>query len=273
MPPRLALDSSAVTGPDDAREQERIFAPVVVSRASTAIVDQIRSAILSGRLEQGERLPPERALAEQFGVSRVTVRDGLRALEAMGLIEVRVGARGGAFVTVPSGSLVGQTMSDMMLMSALTPEDIMEARLVVELGTVSLACARASDEDLARLRQLCERGRVELKAKTYTRELSWEFHSLLAEAAHNPAIDGLTHSFRSTLSMHPVRAREGPKAHALTVDEHFRIVEALERRDAAGARREIAAHLLRGTGAEDRAAPLLESWGDVAPARRRTRRA
>ena len=271
--PGLPLDSSTVA--DDrrgSRDQEGIFAPVVVSRASTAIIDQIRSAIVSGRLEQGERLPPERALAEQFGVSRVTVRDALRALEAMGLIDVRVGARGGAFVTVPTGSLVGQTMSDMMMMSAVTPEDIVEARLVVELGTVSLASARATDEDLARLRELCERARAELEARTYTRELSWEFHSLLAEAAHNAAIDGLTHSFRSTLSMHPVRAREGARAHAVTVDEHFRILEALERRDGAEARREIAAHLLRGTGLEERAAALLHSWGDVTPAPRRERR-
>jgi DNA-binding FadR family transcriptional regulator len=252
---------------EDPQDPGGIFAPVVVSRASTAIVDQIRSAIVSGRLEMGARLPPERALAEQFGVSRVTVRDALRGLEAMGLIEVRVGARGGAFVTVPSGSLVGQTMSDMMLLSAVTPEDIVEARLMVELGTVSLACARASDEDLARLRALCERGRANLAAKTYTRELSWEFHSLLAEAAHNTAIDGLTHSFRSTLSMHPVRVREGATAHAQTVEEHTRILEALERRDAAAARREIAAHLLRGTGIEDRAAPLLEAWGDARPKR------
>jgi GntR family transcriptional regulator, transcriptional repressor for pyruvate dehydrogenase complex len=258
--------------PPDAQEHEGIFAPVVVSRASTAIVSQIRSAIVGGRLAQGERLPPERTLAEQFGVSRVTVRDALRGLEAMGLIEVRVGARGGAFVTVPSGSLVGQAMSDMMLMSAVTPEDIVEARLVVELGTVSLACARASDEDLAGLRELCERGRAELRAKTHTPDLLWEFHSRLALAAHNPAIDGLTHSFRSTLSRHPVRARDGAKARALAVEEHFRILDALERRDAETARREITAHLLRRTGAEERARPLLQSWGDVVPQRKRARR-
>ena len=121
-----------------------LFAPVSVARASSSIADQIRQAIVTRKLDQGERLPPERELAEQFGVSRVTVRDALRALEAMGLIEVRVGARGGAFVTVPTGSIVGQTMSDMMMMSAVTPEDIVEARLVVELGTVTLACARAT---------------------------------------------------------------------------------------------------------------------------------
>src|SRR5438132_10086855 len=123
-----------------------LFAPVSVARASSSIADQIRQAIVTGRLEQGQRLPPERELAEQFGVSRVTVRDALRALEAMGLIEVRVGARGGAFVTVPTGSIVGQTMSDMMMMQAITPADIVEARLVVELGTVTLACVRATDE-------------------------------------------------------------------------------------------------------------------------------
>jgi GntR family transcriptional repressor for pyruvate dehydrogenase complex len=243
------------------RGDEGMFAPVAVSRASSAIADQIRAAIVNGQIAQGDRLPPERELAEQFGVSRVTVRDALRGLEAMGLIDVRVGARGGAFVTVPSGAVVGQTMADMMAMSALTPEDIAEARLMVELGTVTLACARATDEDLARLRELCERSKRELAAKTYGRELSWEFHSLLAHAAHNGAVEGLTASFRGTLSMHALRVREPRRrSFAMTVDEHLQILDALERRDAEAARHVMADHLLRGTKLEARAAPLLEWW-------------
>jgi GntR family transcriptional regulator, transcriptional repressor for pyruvate dehydrogenase complex len=239
---------------------DSIFAPVAVARASSAITEQIRGAILSGRLKAGDRLSPERELADQFGVSRVTVRDALRSLEAMGLIAVKVGARGGAFVTAPTGSKVAQTMSDMMVMSATTPEDIVEARLMVELGTVTLACARAKDEDVAQLRELCERGREALAAGNYSRELSWDFHSLLAQSAHNAAVAGLTQSFRSSLSMHPLRVREGSRAHALTVDEHMRIVEALERRDGGAARREMADHLLRGTNLEERSAALLEWW-------------
>src|SRR2546423_5618457 len=133
------------------RDNSGLFAPVSVARASSSIADQIRQAIVTGKLAQGERLPPERELAEQFGVSRVTVRDALRSLEAMGLLEVKVGARGAAFVTAPTGSKVAQTMSDMVLMSATTPEEIVEARLIVELGTVTLACARATPEDLAEL--------------------------------------------------------------------------------------------------------------------------
>jgi GntR family transcriptional regulator, transcriptional repressor for pyruvate dehydrogenase complex len=242
------------------RETSGLFAPVAVARASSSIADQIRQAIVTGKLEQGERLPPERELAEQFGVSRVTVRDALRALEAMGLIDVRVGARGGAFVTIPSGAIVGQTMSDMMMMAAISPEDIVEARLVVELGIVTLACARATDDDLERMHSLSERAAGALRAKTYTRELSWDFHALLAQAAHNGAIDGLAQSFRSSLSLHPIRTREGAAAFARTVEEHNRILAALKRRDGATARREMAHHLLRGTNLDKRDAELLALW-------------
>ncbi len=252
-----------------------IFARVAVARASSAIAEQIRNAIISGRIKAGDRLSPERELAEQFGVSRVTVRDALRSLEAMGLIEVKVGARGGAFVTAPTGSKVAQTMSDMMMMSATTPEDIVEARLIVELGTVTLACARATDEDIAQLRELCEHGRDALAAGTYIRDMSWNFHARLADAAHNLAVGGLSQSFRSTLSMHPLRVREGSRAHSLTVDEHMRIVEALERRDGGAARREMADHLMRGTTLEQHSASLLEWWRarDVRVAQPSSRRA
>ena len=240
-------------------QPDELFSRISVARASSAITDQIRTAIVTGKLSEGERLAPERELAEQFGVSRVTVRDALRALEAMGLIEVRVGARGGAFVTAPTGSRVAQAMSDMMMMSVVSPEDVVESRLVVELGTVTLACARATAGDLEALRDLGARAREALAERTYTRELSWEFHSRLAEAAHNGAVAGLTQSFRSTLSMHPVRAREGAKAHAATVEEHARILDALERRDADAARHEMAQHLLRGTNLAERAESLL-TW-------------
>ena len=256
---------------DSRRESAGLFAPIAVARASSAIAEQIRQAIVTGQLAQGDRLPPERELAEQFGVSRVTVRDALRGLEAMGLIDVRVGARGGAFVTAPTGAVVGQTMSDMMMMAAVTSEDVVEARLIVELGTVTLACARATDDDLQQLRELSDRARRELGAGTYTRELSWEFHSLVAQAAHNAAVGGLTHSFRSSLSMHPIRTREGARAHARTVEEHDRILAALERRDGETARREMAVHLLRGTGLEKRESELLDLW-DATPRQRSSRR-
>lgn len=255
-----------------ASEETALFERVAPARASSTIADQIRNAIVSGRLGAGDRLPPERELAEQFGVSRVTVRDALRALEAMGLIKVRVGARGGAFVTTPTGSHVAQTMSDMLMMQALAPEDIVEARLVVELGTVTLACARATEDDVEALRALVERSKQELEEGTYTREISWEFHTLLAHAAQNPAIEGIAASFRSTLSLHPIRTREGSRAHERTVQEHARILAAVERRDGGAARHEMAHHLLRGTNLEARESALLALW-DAGSGQRSSRRA
>src|ERR1700753_2073777 len=85
-----------------------LFSRVSVGRISEIIVDQIRLLMRQGQLKPGDRLPPERDLCERCGVSRVTVREALRMLESSGLVEIRVGARGGAFVTAPSSDRVGE---------------------------------------------------------------------------------------------------------------------------------------------------------------------
>jgi GntR family transcriptional repressor for pyruvate dehydrogenase complex len=159
-------------------------------------------------------------------------------------------------------------MSDKMIMKAISPEDIVEARLIVELGTVTLAAARATEESLQPLRDLAEHAEQALASKTYTREISWDFHALLAVVAQNVAVEGLTLSFRSSLSMHPIRTREGAKAHERTVAEHRAILDALEKRDGVAARRLMATHLLRGTGLEERESQLLALWDARTPAQR-----
>ena len=229
------------------------FTPVSLGRASAAIADQIRNAILEGQLSSGDRLAPERELAEQFGVSRVTVRDALRILEANGLVEIRVGAAGGAFVWAPTSADVGAGIGTMLLLSAVTPDEIAEARLVLELGTVTLAVERATDEDVAQLRELVQKSR-----EHYDRELAWDFHSRLAAAAHNPAIEMLTASFRGPLSMHAVRAREPSTwSHEQSIQEHAELLRALERRDVTRARAVMAKHLVRGTTIGSRVMKLL----------------
>lgn len=234
-------------------ERKASFTPVSVGRASAAIAEQIRNAILEGRVPSGERLSPERELAEQFGVSRVTVRDALRILEANGLVEIRVGAAGGAFARAPTSEDVGAGIGNMLMLSAVTPDEIAEARLILELGTVTLACVRATGEEISELRELVERSR-----EHYDRELAWDFHSRLAAAAHNPAIELLTASFRGPLSMHAVRAREPSEwSHEQSIREHTELVRALERRDVGRARAVMAKHLVRGTNIGARVTKLL----------------
>lgn len=230
-----------------------VFSPVVGSRVSSSIVLQIRELIRSGTLQPGDRLPPERDLAESFGVSRVSVRDALRVLEAMGLVQIRVGASGGAAITIPGSDLVGETLENMFLMTSIAPEDVAELRLIIELGVITIACVTATDEDIAGMQEYCEIEAAALADGSYTRRHSEEFHARLSRITGNRAMATLARSFEGPLSMFEVRFRRPPQErYTLGVQEHREIVEALTRRDIAAARHRVATHLLEGLPAERR---------------------
>ncbi|MFA9431903.1 FadR/GntR family transcriptional regulator [Egicoccus sp. AB-alg2] len=234
------------------------LSPVTGTRMSSEIVSQVIALIRGGRLQPGDRLPAERELAETFGVSRVTVRDALRVLEAMGLVDIRVGSAGGAFVTTPSPSVVGESLSNMLFMGTFEPEQIAETRLVVELGILDLVLERVTDEDIARLRDLCRQSREKLEQDEYDTKLSVQFHAELARAAHNPAVVMLAETFSGPLSMAAVRATEVRRdAHKRTVEEHEALVEYLADRNAEGARDVLITHLLRGRDMPASTARLL----------------
>jgi DNA-binding FadR family transcriptional regulator len=236
-----------------------LLRPVVGGRISQEIVTQVSELIRAGQLRPGDRLPPERDLAQHFGVSRVTVRDALRVLEVRGLVEIRMGARGGAFVTVPSAELVSEGLRDLLTMFALSAEEVVEARLIMELGIVDLALTHATDTDIAGLRELCDRSQEAVGRGRYDTELSTEFHARLAAAAHNEAVAKLSESFRGPLRLAMVRAREGKEiAHRRSVGDHIAIVDALARRDRAAVRRRLADHLVRATNLQDLADQLLD---------------
>src|SRR6201996_6414080 len=148
-----------------------LFSRVSVGRISEIIVDQIRLLMRQGQLKPGDRLPPERDLCERFGVSRVTVREALRMLESSGLVEIRVGARGGAFVTAPSSDRVGEGLADLLTLSVISAADVTEVRLILEIGIVPLVCERATEEDLAALDEICAQSAAAVAAGTYSMEI------------------------------------------------------------------------------------------------------
>lgn len=223
-----------------------VFRPISSGRISEEIVEQIMLGIRTGLLQPGDRLPPERDLAERFAVSRVSVRDALRILETNGLIHVRVGARGGAYVTAPPSTLVGEGIAHMLMLSAVTPSDVTEARLVFETAVVPLVCERATKEDVANLTAICEEQRRALADGDYPMELSARFHVALARAAHNPAIAMLIESFRGPLLMSLERAKEViPSMGRAGVREHLALVRAVRDRDPERARTIMASHLGR----------------------------
>lgn len=223
-----------------------LLSKVSIGRISEVIVEQIRLLIRQGQLSAGDRLPSERELCDRFGVSRVTVREALRVLEANGLVEIRVGARGGAFVTAPSSRLVGQGLADLISMATLTAGEVTEARRVFELGIVPLVCERATDEDVAALYEICDRSAAALQGDDYPLELSAEWHESFALASHNRAVALLVASLHGPLLRSLERARETAPLHGRRgVDEHRSIVDAVAARDAVRATEVMNTHLLR----------------------------
>jgi DNA-binding FadR family transcriptional regulator len=223
-----------------------MFDKVSVGRISETIVEQIRQLMHQGQLRPGDRLPAERDLCERFGVSRVTVREALRMLESSALVEIRVGARGGAFVTVPTTEHVGDGLTDMLTLSALTAADVTEVRLLLEVGIIPLVIERATEEDLTALEQVCQRSRDAIKAGEYSLDLSAEFHARVAQSTHNPALVMLVESFRGPILMSLQEARDtAPEMGVLGTDEHEAFTEAVRRRDTEQATRIMREHLER----------------------------
>jgi DNA-binding FadR family transcriptional regulator len=242
-PPKTPVDAAPALA---AGSHGELFSRLNVGRISGMIVDQIRLLVRDGHLSPGDRLPSERELCERFGVSRVTVREALRVLEANGLITIKVGARGGAFITTPSSERVGEGIADLLTLSSITAAEVTEARRVFELGIMPLACERAEDEDVEALLEICDRSDAALAKDRYTMDLSAEFHIRVARATHNAAIEMLVQSFHGPMLMSLRRAQiAAPLMGHLGTEEHRSIAEAIARRDVSAATEVMATHLAR----------------------------
>lgn len=171
-----------------AAEPLATFQAIRSARAFEEIANQIRSELVAGRLKVGSRLPAERALAEQFGVSRNTLREALRSLEHAGLIQLHKGASGGAFISERSGEAIVTGLLDLYHLGAIQPAQLTEARIWLETIIVREACVRARPEDLQALHRNIEEaaqadadGNFPLRARKHL-----EFHRILARMTGNP---------------------------------------------------------------------------------------
>jgi GntR family transcriptional regulator, transcriptional repressor for pyruvate dehydrogenase complex len=166
------------------------FRRIQVARAFEDIAGQIRGELSHGRLKAGDRLPPERELVVRFGVSRNTLREALRSLEIAGLITLRKGAAGGAFVNDSNGETIVTSIQDMFSLGAVTAEQITRARISIESAIIRAACEAHTAGDIKRLRE-----NLELAAEATRRNdffaranLHLEFHMILARATRNPIL-------------------------------------------------------------------------------------
>lgn len=214
-------------------------APAFASRRTfEEVVSRIREQIASGSLRVGDKLPAERELATRFGVSRNTIREALRSLEHAGLVRLRKGATGGAFIAGATEA-VSAAFGDLYRLGTIRPAHLTEARIVISSEVARLACERRDDADLAvlednvrRTREAAEQGDLMRRAN-----INMEFHVLLARAARNPVLLFVTEALLD-ITRHYVQAL-GPMPNRFALESRGRMLEHLRVRNAEAAADEM----------------------------------
>ena len=162
------------------------FTKLARQPAYRAVSEKIRQVILSGELQAGDMLPTELELAEQFGVTRSTLREAIRLLEESGIIGRADRKR--LVVTLPQTAAVGRSVSSAMLMHRVTFKELWQVAMGLEPLAGKLACASATDEDKQRLADNLQRTETVLEDHARLLEAEIDFHNLVASATHNHAL-------------------------------------------------------------------------------------
>jgi GntR family transcriptional repressor for pyruvate dehydrogenase complex len=167
-------------------ELEVSFAKLERSPAYRTVSEAILKDIIGGRLQVGNRLPSEQRLAEQLGVNRSTVREGMRLLEETGVVRRDLGKR--LVISRPSYDSVGDRISQAMILHEVTFRELWETIMAIEPATAALAAQKRSSEDLGRILDNIARTRAALSDSQALVLLDIEFHTLIARSASNRAI-------------------------------------------------------------------------------------
>lgn len=217
-----------------------------VRKAYEQVADQLRELIMTGELTPGQRLPSESGLAQEFGVSRATVREALRVLAAQSLIRTSKGSAGGSFVTLPTvdyiSAFVHANVNLLTETRHVTLEELLEARELVEVPAARLAAQRRTEADLERLRETVPDDALGLDTvEEFTHNA--EFHSCMLDASRNTLLTVSAQPIFSVLQTNLARSTLGRRFHTAIHAHHLRIIDAVDAGDADGAAHEMREHL------------------------------
>ena len=217
-----------------------------VVRPRVQVEEQLKEAILLGQFAQGDKLPPETELAQQFGVSRPTVREALGALVSAGLIRKIPGVAGGSFVNSVNpdslSQMLRESMDTTLRLGTLQIGELTEVRKVLEIPSARWAAEHRTEEHLAELRAIVERQRTTTIDDPEIPNYDRAFHAVIGQASGNrllAAFIGAVHG-----ATHPVEYLQvTPEVARKTVKQHMAIVAALEAGNTDGAAQAMEEHL------------------------------
>lgn len=217
-----------------------------MTKAYEQVAARLREEIHDQVLPTGARLPNEVVLAEQFGVSRATVREALRLLAAQSLIRTAKGAGGGSYVTVPSAEHLSESLrSGLGLLAAaedVTLEELLEARELLEVPAAELAARRRADEDVERLRAAIPGEPLRLGTQEQF-VYNADFHTIVIEACGNTLLTIAAQPIFAILQTRLARSRLGRRFHRAINEHHREIVAAIAAGDERAAGEQMYGHL------------------------------
>jgi DNA-binding FadR family transcriptional regulator len=217
-----------------------------VLKAYEQIADQLRDLIVRGELARGDRLPNENLLAQEFGVSRATVREALRLLTAQNLIRTAKGAGGGSYVTMPSADHISEFLhSSLNLLTEaqhVSLEELLEAREALEVPAARLAALRRREADLDRLRATIPQHPLRL-APLDQFAYNEEFHRTVIEVCGNMLLSIAAQPIFTVLQTNLARSTLGRRFHRAVNEHHRTIAAAIEAGDPRAAECEMLSHL------------------------------
>lgn len=159
-----------------------MFNPIKVTKVYEQVIQQIKDMIADGTLKKGDKLPSERELVERLKVSRTSIREALRSMENIGLVECKQGE--GNFIRTNIENSLYEPLSIMFMLQDSKPQEIVELRLAIEVETAEIAARKINDEELEQLRLIVDKMK-ENEDENLSLSLDKEFHYKLAQAAHN----------------------------------------------------------------------------------------
>jgi GntR family transcriptional regulator, transcriptional repressor for pyruvate dehydrogenase complex len=236
-PARNAVKRFAHATGDDSR----LITPIKKTRIAEEVADRIRTLMLDGTFPAGEPLPSERHLAERFGVSRGSIRDALRTLETIGLLETRHGQG-----TFPHELSVDRLVAPLASVMAYRPDlqdELLDVRRMFEPAVARAAAQRVTEEDLAALQRILDVQRQKLKSSQSAIAEDTAFHAILARATRNRVVMSIMATLNDLLVESRTQSLQQKGRPARSIDGHESVVAALRRRDPEGASQAMRNHI------------------------------
>jgi GntR family transcriptional repressor for pyruvate dehydrogenase complex len=220
--------------------------PINTKRIYQSVIEQFIGLIKSGDLKVGDKLPPERVLAEQFKVSRQSVREALRTMEIIGIIEVRTG---GTYVTQVNVGNIMTTIAPLFMLTSNTEQDLLEFRRLLETEAVRLAAEKQIQPAITRLEEavaLMRQSLLQDNPKTGV-EADVLFHKAIFQCSDNyvlmQAAECVSYLLENSVRMNRARILKNTARAEILLEQHRRILETIKQRDSKLAVEAMAGHL------------------------------